>query len=69
VVQGGVVLPGLVQQVGQVGVERGYPVLVAQFAAEPERLPGQVESLTRAAGVGEQPGQVVERRHGRARVR
>ena len=53
--QGRLALPRRVQQVGQVGVQRGDPVLVAQLAAQRERLLGQGQGLSRLAAVGQQP--------------
>ena len=50
------------QQVREVGVQRGQPVLVTEFAAQGECLGGEAERLTGASRVGQQPGQVVERR-------
>ena len=65
----GVLLARRVQQVGQVGVQRGQPVLVAQLTAEGQRFLGQRQCLGQAAALGQQPGQVVQRGHGRPAVR
>ncbi len=54
--QGRLALAGRVQQVGQVGMQRGDPVLVTQFAAERQGLLGQRQGVGRLAAVGQQPG-------------
>ncbi|HEY9244402.1 MAG TPA: hypothetical protein VIP48_20610, partial [Streptosporangiaceae bacterium] len=50
-------------------MQRGQPVLVAELAAEGQRLLGQRQRFGRAAALGQQPGQVVQRGHGRPPVR
>jgi len=62
-------LAGRVQQVGQVRVQRRDPVLVAELTAELECFGRERQRLGAAAGLGQQPGQVVQGRDGRAERR
>jgi hypothetical protein len=52
----GLTLAVRVQQVGHVRVQRRDPVLVAEFAAQFERLGRERQRLGAAAGFGQQPG-------------
>jgi hypothetical protein len=65
----GIALAVRVQQVGHVRVQRRDPVLVAEFAAQFERFGRERQRLGAAAGLGQQPGQVVQGRDGRAQRR
>src|SRR3954451_18082057 len=64
-----VVLASLAEQVGQVGVQRGNPVTVAEPGASFQRLLGGPQRLGRATTLVEQAGQVVEGGNGGAVAR
>ena len=57
----GLTLAVRVQQVGQVGVQRRHPVLVAELAAQLEGLRCRGQGFRTASGLGQQEGVVARR--------